>query len=185
MRRLDVKLRFAVLVFLAGLLLAACKDGDDQPRWAFDYDFESDAELDRFVWRCGEVFERSQDFATRGDYSLRIELKNSPDPGLKPTQFPKDWSTFSMLHFDVMNPGDDSVRIYLKIADRRETQYEQRVEVPLELAPGARHFAIALDSLRYTTGNGIFEREHVGLFKIYAAQPKEKIVLYFDRLYLE
>ena len=177
--------RWLILTLLAGQVFPACKDGDDRPRTPFRYDFESEAELDYFIWRCGEIFERTQDFATSGDYGLRLEISSGEDPGLKPILFETDWSSFRFLHFDVRNPAADTVRIKLKLAKNRLTLYPARVDKSIVIAPGTQHVSIALDALEYNSGAGAFSRKHVGLCKIYLPEPAQKTVLYFDHLYVE
>lgn len=177
--------QFVSVALMLAAMLSSCKDFDDREHIPFRFDFESEAELDRFVWRCREVFERTEAFATSGDFGLRLEISSGADPGLKPVLFQTDWSKFRFFHFDVLNPAADTVRVKLRLAKNRETPYPDRVEQPVEIPPGRHHLAIALDSLVYISGAGAFSRNHVEHCKIYLPGATRKTVLYFDNLYLE
>lgn len=176
--------KYALILLLIRTLLA-CKDIDDRPRCAFLYDFEIDSELDRFVRRCGETLERTQEFVTHGQYGLRLEFFFGKDPGLKPILYHKNWSNYRTLQFDVFNPQDEPVYLTLKIAKDRYAEYPDRVDRQLQIPLGRQHFAIPLYSLVLNSGEGKLDLDEIGHCKIYMKNPQKKYVLFFDYLHLE
>jgi len=178
------KIKISILIFLF-IQLFACKDFDDRPRSAFSYSFETDADLDRFVWRCGEMFERTQEFVTHGQFGLRLEIFFGKDPGLKPMLYETDWSRFRALQFDVFNPQGDTLIFTMKIAKDRYAEYSECVDRQIQIPPGRQHFDIPLDSLVLNSGKGKLDLSEIGLCKIILPNPQKKCVLFFDDLHLE
>ena len=71
------------------------------------FDFESDAELDQFYWKCYTLFNLSDENVTHGTKSLRLELYPSEYPGLAPMLGVNDWRRYKAFLFDIYNPEDE------------------------------------------------------------------------------
>jgi hypothetical protein len=173
--------RWACLGLL--LLLAACS----RPRGEVClFDFESDAELESFAWRCGQLFSLSEEHATHGRRSLRLELHPSPYPGLRPQISRRDWSGFSSLCFDVYNPQPEALPLAVRIDDvRNRANYANRFNRATRLAPGANRVRLPLAGLT-TSGTGRrLDTGDIWALYIFSPHPDKVKVVYIDYLRLE
>ena len=169
------------LTFLLFILAAACNDIDDMAGQPYFFDFETAAEMERFSWRCQTLFERTRDFATNGEYGLKLEFFPSKYPALKTSRFQPDWTIFSSLHFDVFNPEKDTLRLDFKIKDADDRQHYECLKIP----PGQEHVALPLSALAYDNQNRKLDFSRIRSVTVYILQPKQKHTLYFDYFHLK
>ena len=112
------------------------------------FDFESDSELDDVHWKCHTLMSISDQHATHGKGSLKLELYPSSYPGFNPFTKISDWSPFKSLYFYVYNPGDKEQRLIVRIDDKMDTpEYKDRYNKGFTLKKGMNHVEIELDSL--------------------------------------
>jgi hypothetical protein len=64
-------------------------------------DFESETELDLLDWSCHTLYSLSDEHATSGTKSLRMDLFPSDSPGLAYVPALKDWRAYGELCFDI------------------------------------------------------------------------------------
>ena len=149
------------------------------------FDFESDAELDRFHWRCHTLFSLSHQHITHGKRSLRLELYPSDYPGLTPMIEKRDWRGYKALHFDIYNPKNETLTITVRIDDRRDyPNYADRYNKSFILKPGMNRVIIPLDTLA-TSGNGRkLNLKEIYRVLIFMTRPKRRVVLYMDYIRL-
>jgi hypothetical protein len=149
------------------------------------FDFESDAELDRFHWKCHTLFSLSGEHVTRGGNSLRLELFPSDFPGLSPMLEENDWRGFKQLAFDVFNSEAEEIQISVRIDDKVIFPgYEDRYNGQYALRPGANTVAVPLDEL-VTSGTGRkLNLKTIHRFLVFVERPEKRIVLYLDYLRL-
>ena len=173
------------LIIITGclLILLACHRGIPAERMLFD--FESDAELDRFHWRCHTLFSLSDEHVSHGARSLRIELYPPDYPGLNPILKENDWRGFGALCFDIFNPEENEIRVSVRIDDREDyPNYDDRYNKTFILRSGMNRMRISLDTL-VTSGT----KRKLDLCKIYrvlifVARPERRVVLFVDYLRL-
>ncbi len=149
------------------------------------FDFESDAELDRFHWKCHTLFSLSDDHVTHGKRSLRLELYPSDYPGLAPMIEINNWGGYKALCFDISNPEKKELGISVRIDDREDyPDYEDRYTKSFILKPGMNPMRIPLDSLVTSgTGRSLDLRRIYRVF-IFMAHPEKPVVLYVDYIRL-
>jgi len=174
---------FLLLLFLA---LHGCA-GDEEQDNLFYFDFEHEQELDDYLrWECWQLYSRSREHVTHGDYSLQVELFPSAYPGLKIDHFDPDWSDYSELHFDVYNPEPAVLPLHIRIDDKQGTpDFQDRFNGTVMLSPGAGHYVLRLDSLVTSDRTRRLRLDTIEGIYFFVVNPPEKVELYFDFLHLE
>ena len=88
-------------------------------------DFETPEELQK--WRYEDVvLYQSNQFVSNGSHSGKVEfLANlGSAPKLFLQYFPKRWSNFEALNFEIYNPSESKTRVILQIKDRNENRFK-------------------------------------------------------------
>jgi len=181
-RHVAVLLRYTLIVGHL-LILMGCVQGPSGERVLFD--FESDAELDRFHWRCHTLFSLSREHISHGEQSLRLELYPSDYPGLTPMIEQRDWSRYKALYFDIHNPAEKARSLSVRIDDRKDyPNHEDRYNKVFTLKPGMNRISIPLDSL-VTSGTGRnLDLRRIHRVFIFMAHLEKRVVLYVDYIRL-
>ena len=108
-------------------------------------DFETSEELQK--WRYEDVIlYQSNQFVSSGNQSGKVEfLSGRGDaPKLFLQYFPKRWSNFEALNFEIYNPSESKIRVILQIKDRSE----KRFKYDLYLEPKQwNQFSIPIDEM--------------------------------------
>lgn len=165
--------------------LTGCQMTDPRESRPFYFDFETAEEMDWITWECGELFARTRDFASHGEWALRLEMFPGAYPGLKIYKFQPDWSGFHTLKFDIYNPGASPVTLRLVLEDKKQSRVDERYLQALEIQPGANRFEIPLERLWRKDGLRRLETSHIEGMYLILTHPREKVMLYFDYLHLE
>ena len=149
------------------------------------FDFESDAELDRFNWKCHTLFWLSDEHVTHGTRSLRLELYPSEYPGIAPKLERKDWSGYRALCFDIYNPAKKELQISMRIDDLEDfPDYKDRYNKSFILQSGLNRMSFPLDSLVTTGGHRSLDLKNIYRVLIFMVNPSQKVVLYVDYMRL-
>lgn len=166
------------MIVLACLLGVACST---PPAERILFDFETDEELDRFHWKCHTLFSLSDEHATHGSKSLKLELYPSEYPGLAPMIKNTNWSQYGALQFDVYNPQNRDILLSVRIDDREDyPDYADRYSRSFVVQPGANTITIRFDSLITSGTKRSLNRKKIYRLLIFMVQPKEKTTFYFD-----
>jgi len=136
-------------------------------------DFELPEELQK--WRYEDVIlYQSNQYKSNGNHSGKVEfLANQGDaPKLFLQYFPKRWSNFEALDFDVYNPSDEQLRIILQIKDRKSNRFKYN----LILEPQRwNHFSIPIDNISKT-----INVDKVVDLNFFRWKPTKNVSVYFD-----
>lgn len=62
---------------------------------------------------------RTNEWATHGDYSLKLDLHPSQYPGVAMLWMETDWNEYRLLEFDLHNPGATDLNLVVKIQDEQ------------------------------------------------------------------
>jgi hypothetical protein len=145
------------------------------------FDFESDSDLDKFLWECHLLFGLSEQHATHGAKSLKLEFFPNNYPSLNPILFREDWGPYSEFVFDVYNPQAVDVELGLCIDDRSDSPPpEDRYGRSFILRPGANFITLRLDNLTTAKGERKLDLNKICSVLIFVEKPQEWVVLYFD-----
>lgn len=149
------------------------------------FDFETDEDLDRIHWKCHALMALSDEHATHGEKTLRLELYPSAYPGFNPVIGKMNWKGYQAICFDIYNPGDNKIPVSIRIDDNRDSpDYEDRFTKKIVLEKGLNRIQLNLKDL-ITNGS----KRHLNLkriFKcsIFMVNPKQRHVLYLDNIRL-
>jgi len=172
-----------LIVFLLFLFGATCSVPQAEK---ILFDFETDEELDRFHWNCHTLFALSDQHATHGSKSLRLELYPSEYPGLAPMIKDTDWSSYGVLRFDVYNPNGRDIPLSVRIDDKEKyPSYADRYNKGFVIKPGANTITIPFDSLITSETKRQLNLKKVYRVLVFMTKPKEKSTLYVDYIRLE
>lgn len=178
---MNKKLKYLLLLFVA--LLFSCSEKELSEKIL--YDFETDLSLDQFHWRCHTLFSLTDQHATSGKKSLKMEFYPSPYPGIAPQLVFNDWSRYDYFSFDVFNPLDTAVHLTLRIDDQKDAfDFNQRYNKRLKLKPGMNYFKIPLKSLKTSNIKRPLNLREIYQFLLFIVDPKQKYTLYFDNFKL-
>ena len=136
-------------------------------------DFETPEELQK--WRYEDVvLYQSNQFVSSGSHSGKVEfLANRSDaPKLFLQYFPKRWSNFVALNFEIYNPSESKTRVILQIKDRSE----KRFKYDLFLEPKQwNQYSIPIDGM----SDDIDIKKIVDL-NFFQWKPSQDAVVYID-----
>ena len=150
------------------------------------YDFESDAELNHLYWNCHTLYSLSNDHATHGSKSLKMELYPSDYPGLVPLLAVTDWRGYTEFCFDVYNPSGQPVRIGVRIDDRKDyPDHSERYNSDFILKKGSNHIAIPLESVVASGSKRPLNIENIRRMFIFMKHPDKRTTLYVDTISLK
>ena len=149
------------------------------------YDFEEEKEFDRLYWECKVFYARDKRHATRGKYSLRLEMYPSSYPGLKTGWIEKDWSYYRFFKVDIYNPTGRSLMFAYRIDDLPAgPPYEDRVNGSVVLSPGKNELCLDLRSLRTSgTARPLF-LSHIFSTYLFLGYPNNPVTLFLDNIRL-
>jgi len=148
-------------------------------------DFESEDELDRVQWQCHTLCSLSDENATQGNKSLRLELYPSDYPGVA-FQIPThNWSSYQILSLDIFNPQDEVISLAMRIDDMKAyPDIEDWYNKSFSIKPGMNHLKIPLSSLPTAVTKRSINLKTIYQCLIFMVQPHKKYVLYLDYVYL-
>lgn len=176
----------ALLLVVAALSPIACRK---QPQ--FGWDFEHEAILDDFAWKCRTLYRLSPDYATSGTKSLEILFHPAPAgsagnyPGVSFSGFDPDWTRYQALAFDVHNPEDSPLGLTLRIDDRDTPDYSDRLNRQLLLPPGQNRILIPFSEFITSGTKRKLDFRMIQTVMVFLANPSERHTLYLDRVRLE
>jgi len=93
----------------------------------------------------------------------------------------KDWSRFSKLKFDVLNPGPQDAKLNVTLKHKASTAYDNRVDAPLVAKPGKSTCEVNLAEAKNNDGS----KPDLSLVKIWSVDGPQGATLYFGDFYLE
>ena len=151
--------------------------------------FERERELR--IWYAYEAtIKRSTDWATLGSTSLQIHgFSGGKYSGANLHEPVSDWHEFSMLKFDVLNPGDRPLTLSVVIHDALHalSGYDQidRFSRTVELLPGKQiTVSIPLVDVRSAPATRRMDLSQIASLNLFVAHPKADFVLHVDNVCL-
>lgn len=169
-----------LLVILLVFFISNCTKSSPQELVLFD--FETDAELDQLNWNCQTLYSLSEEHATNGSKSLKLELYPSDYPGFSPAIGKyDDWRGYQEFRFDIYNPQQEEIRISVRIDDSKDyPDYGERYNNSFILKPGFNNISILLNTL-ITSGSGRkLSLKKIHQLLIFMSHPDETTVFYID-----
>ena len=169
--------RFIIIILNIFLLLSCHSNAS---RELVFFDFESDSQLDQFHWKCHTLFSISDEHASHGEKSLKLELFPSDYPGLTPMLKENDWRGFKALCFDIYNP-EEKQQISVRIDDRKDyPDYGERYNKSFILNQGMNQISIPLNTLVTSGTDRNLNLKNIYRLLIFTASPEKRVVLYIN-----
>jgi len=173
------------LIFVIACLLSLIACHDARQKEVILFDFESDRELDNVRWKCHTLLNLSDEHATHGMKSLKLELFPSAYPGLNPVLDKKDWRGYNSLCLDLFNPDNENKKIVMRIDDKEDADdYADRYNMSFLLRPGMNNIVIPLNSLITSGTNRQLDLRKIYKYLFFMVNPTQKAVLYVDHIRL-
>ena len=128
---INILTRYAMLVSLAAFLLIKsipwfqmlADEMDVKRQFPILSDFESAIEATR--WSGDAKISTTNEVAFSGKHSLRVDLGTSEYSGIILRNFPKNWSDYQALTFEIYNP-DGTLEISVRLHDQAHTHYRRK-----------------------------------------------------------
>ena len=170
-----------IQVLLCSLL--ACFNGS--PQEVILFDFETDAEIYKFQWKCYTLFSLENDHVSHGVKSLKLQLFPSTYPGLSTKSFMRDWSNYNKLSIDIYNAHHTSAGIGVRIDDEEDyPNFNNRYSKKFVVNPGLNQLHIPLHSLKTNGTQRPLNVKNIKRLFIFMSHPQEKYVMYIDYIRL-
>lgn len=157
--------------------------GRSDPGVLADFELQSDLGL----WEDSAVeFDRSQEHAFQGQYSLKVVYPGIDYPGLNSMyrMEPFDWNSYRYMKLDVYNPGD-SLEFYVIIKGKDNKSYSGRSDQRYTLSPGWNHLVVDLHALKVNQGSEVIPPDSIIQYVFALGKNYEKRALYLDNIHLE
>ncbi len=179
-----VTMRRLIFIFLLLFFLLSChRESASKLLLA---DFESETDLDHLYWNCHTLYSLSKTHVTHGMSSLKMELFPSNYPGLVFKPVLKDWRSYKELCFDIYNPSDQSVLIWVRIDDRMDySDYKDWYSHSFVLQQGNNHISIPLITLVSSRTKLHLNLAHIHRMFIFLSHPQKEYTLYIDNINIQ
>jgi hypothetical protein len=100
---------------------------------------------------------------------------------MEPVDFPKDWSKYKAICFDVYNVQDHDLPLDIRIDDRDDSpDYSDRYNHKVVLRTGTNTVCLPCDSLVTSGTKRKMSLKNIFLIDLFMTKPDKKIILYFD-----
>ncbi len=175
-------------VLLAGFVLMVIVSCDSRPE--FNYDFETEADLDALWWKCGTFFTLMDEHVTSGRKCLKVEFFPDPGsgdhyPGLSLGGFARDWTGYQELRVDIFNPEQEPLKLAVRIDDSRNPPYKDRYNGTILLRVGANQASIKLEVLATPNNKKRLDLENIQRVIFFLVNPTKRHTLFFDNIRLK
>ncbi len=146
--------------------------------------FESAMELGR--WQSDDcALSRVPEHAAEGRYALRITVTNAvPYPGAFLQEGPPAWHGLRSLCVDVFLAGTEARGLWMRIDDRKDPPYGDRVQEMVVLKPGPNSLCWDRERVTTTPSGRHLDLEHIVSVGLFFDQAPADAVLYLDNLRL-
>jgi hypothetical protein len=151
------------------------------------HDFESEQEIEeQIVWQCRNWFERDRRHATKGGFSLRVELYPPQRyAGITLSTVLDSWEGWRWLRADFFNPSGQPIPLTLRIDDRKDCPpYADRVNHSFVLRPGMNRFELDLASVRTSGTKRPLRLDSVCHFLFFTVEPSQPVIFFMDNVRL-
>ena len=137
----------------------------------------------------GSTISRSEEWATDGRHSLRVDLKKGDYPGVAMLWLEQTWGEFSQFHLDIRNPGEQPLTLIIKLQDQQhsetgfawEDRFHQQVIIP---AGNSSHVVIDLVKVRTAPSEREMNMDQINMIDIFSTDVQQPTTFLIDNLRL-
>jgi len=150
--------------------------------------FERSRELGSWATYKSNI-ERSTEWASDGEYSLKAHLPAGRYPGFAMVWFNHDWSDYDALQLDLMNPNAEPLPVVIKLFDEHHTKsgfdHHDRFHKDVLLPPGeSMAVRIALADVESAPEKRTMKMKRIWAIEIFSPDVREKRELFVDHVRL-
>ncbi len=134
----------------------------------------------------GTRFEVAREHATRGEFSLKVTCTGQY-PGLQISR-PQDWSGYTLLRFDVFNPGAENIPLHIDIRDEesvRESAWANRFGKTLQAEPGRSELELNISSLGCNQKKRLIDISRLRTVLFFIGKVEGTTIFFVDNIRLE
>jgi hypothetical protein len=168
------------IVILLLICVSCCTHKSESHDARILFDFEKEAELDLFHWKCKTLFSLSKEYAKHGSRSLRVEFYPTHQVGFSTGQIDHDWSRIRAFEFTVFNESEKTIKLYIKISDdTTKGDTTKACTKALSIASGNNVIIVPISEL-YDSFSRKLNACNIKGFYIFMREIPARTVLYFD-----
>ena len=140
---------------------------------------------ERTRWRGLQArYERHKEFASEGEWSLRVVLEPGEYPFVSLRRMSANWLDYNWLKFEVRI--ERPTRLFVCVQDREHLQdYDDLFRREFVLEPGVHHVEIALADVARAPHRGEMQMDDIALLQFQAIRVTDEITFYLDNIRLE
>lgn len=133
--------------------------------------------------------ERSTQYRTQGEYSLKVVLAAKNYSGIKFSRLQPDWRGFKQFGFDIYNPEPTSFYMTVRVNDAQhglsQWAMKDRFNATFQLNPGWNHLSYSIDVIEHAPADRLMDLSHITWIEIFVGKLPESRIIYLDNLRLE
>jgi hypothetical protein len=150
--------------------------------------FERPRELKAWIVH-GARFQVSNDWASHGSSSVRIESSGARDPGALMVWPVPDWSQYSSFQFTIFNPNHSAVLVGVSISDQQHIRNlwepSDRFNWRGELGPHeVKQFSLNLEKVMVAPASRQTDMTQISNLNIFLENPPADAIFYVDGVQL-
>ena len=132
-----------------------------------------------------EFIKAPPDWKNNSTGTGKVEFHPAEFPHLEFVDPVENWLNYGYLEISIFSPYDTMITIHIRIEDAYHNQeYADRYQGTLTLNPGINNIALPLEEVWQGPAYRDLDMTAISSFQIYAYQPKESFILYFDNIRL-
>ncbi len=135
------------------------------------------------------IFILSKEIKNKGKSSLKFFFNTSKYSGVSLKYFPKEWSPYNILSFEIFNSQNDLLKITCRIHDKKHIEGKQlhsdRFIKTYTLSKGWNTIEINLNSVLCAPLERKMNMKNIISFGIFVTSQKENKTIYLDDVVLE
>ncbi|MCF6265798.1 MAG: VanZ family protein [Desulfuromusa sp.] len=140
--------------------------------------------LEKSRWSGSAKRKISHEIYFKGDTSLQIKLTTQRYSGVGLKDFPHDWSGYSAVGLQVLNPDQEPLRLYFRIHDRyhsaHKNAYRDRFNASFEIKPGWNQLQVSLDKVAHAPKDRLLDLTHIAGMGVFVGKLNYPRTIYLD-----
>lgn len=148
--------------------------------------FETNHEMTRWAGYEAKI-RRTREYATQGDWSLRVDLEPGQYPSAAMRWPIPDWSAYDCLSFDIAAAaGSPPLDVIVKVQDAlHDGDYKDRFHQTVQLQPGQQqHVEVDLSDVAAAPATRLLDLRRVSLLQFFVVRPGADSKFYLDNIRL-
>ena len=150
--------------------------------------FERSSDLQAWV-EADSVMERTSEWASEGEYSLRVDLFPGQFSGVNMIWPVQDWRGYDQLHVDFRNLGQSPMPLVLKIHDRQHVhggfvpadRFESEIVIPPD---GVHVLSVDLSDVAIAPETRAMNMSQISGVEFFAADLRKSATVFLDNMRL-